>query len=103
MTKKNNQEKGLACSDYLSNEVQRVGRGFRRALDEVRRGKGNAIKSEIMSFLDCGRSQFYNYANGLKVLMPYQEEYLRQIFAKYDVHIEPFCDAYENRYCLETN
>ncbi len=95
-----NPQKDESCTDYLSNKVQRVGRGFRQALSQVRRGQGNAVKQEIMILLDCGRSQFYNYANGLKALTTTQELKMKNIFAKYDVNLEPLCDTYEDSYCL---
>ncbi len=88
------------CSKFLDNKVQKVGRGFRQALKAVRRGQGNEIKRELMELLNCGRSQFYNYANGAKALTPEQELEIRKSFAKYDVDIEPICDTYEDSYCL---
>ncbi len=88
------------CTKFLSNEVKRVGRGFRRALELVPRGQSKKFRQDIMSIFQCGQTQFYNYANGLKWLTPNEEKMLSSIFAKYGVKTKEVCDTYEEAYCL---
>ncbi len=95
-----NQQKGLACSDYLSNEVQRVGRGFRRALDLIPKGQARNFRDDVMLLFDCGQTQFYNYANGRKSLSLEEEKELALIFVKYGVRIQKICDVYEEVYSI---
>ncbi len=93
-----NQQKGLDCGDFLSNEVQRFGRGFRRALDLIPKGQTRNFRDDIMMLFNCGQTQFYNYVNGLKLLNLDEEKELASIFLKYGVRIKPICDVYEEVY-----
>ncbi len=54
------------CSKFLSNEVQKVGRGFRRALAMIPKGQITQIRSDMQSALGCCYTIYYDYANGKK-------------------------------------
>lgn len=73
------------CHEYLSNEVQRVGRGFKRAAGLVPSGVVHILRSHISYELSCGRSQYYRYFSGEYPLTVEQQTVVRRVFAEFGV------------------
>ena len=88
------------CSQYLSNEVQRMGRGFRASMQLVRYGSISTFRGRIADELGCGRSHFYRYATGEYPLTLEQQAIVRSVFEEFDVNKEDLFDAYEDAYYL---
>lgn len=88
------------CSHYLSNKVQRVGRGFKTAMSMVQYGKVRSLQSSLSYELDCGRSQFYRYSSGEKVLTPEQQDIVRRVFKEFGVEHKELFDSYVEAYLL---
>ncbi len=89
------------CSKFLSNEVQKVGRGFRRALAMIPKGKITQIRSDMQSALGCCYTIYYDYANGKKQLTPQTMKIIQQVFQTYGIPSEKVFDTYEETYALE--
>lgn len=88
------------CPQYLSNEVQRMGRGFRASMQLVRYGSISTFRGRIADELGCGRSHFYRYATGEYPLTLEQQAIVRSVFEEFDVNKEDLFDAYEDAYYL---
>ncbi len=89
------------CSMFLSNKVERVGRGFRRALQQIPYGKVRKIRDEMMYTLSCGRSDYYRYMRGEKILTPQEEKEVELFFLDYGLKKEQIFDKYEDMYTLD--
>ncbi len=89
------------CVKFLSNKVQRVGRGFRRALAQVPYGKIRRVRSQIQDLLSCCYSRYYKYASGDVPLRSDQVEDIQAFFVAYGLSPDEIFDAYEDTYHLD--
>ncbi len=96
-----NPQKDESCADYLSNEVQKVGRGFRRALAQIPYGKIRQVRSQIQQLLSCCYSRYYKYASGEVPLKCHQAKELQAFFIAYGLSSEEIFDSYEETYVLD--
>lgn len=91
---------GEQCSEYLSNEVQRMGRGFKVSMQLVQYGSISAFRGRISYELNCGRSHFYRYAAGEYPLTLEQQAIVRRVFEEFGVNKDDLFDSYEDAYYL---
>ncbi len=96
-----NPQKDEACPDYLSNEVQRVGRGFRRALAQIPYGKIQQVRSRMQGLLNCCYSRYYKYASGEVPLKLEQAKAVQKFFVAYGLEPDKVFDTYEETYILD--
>ncbi len=89
------------CPMFLSNEVQRVGRGFRRAVAQVPKGKITQIRSDMQRALNCCYTGYYKYVNGEKKLTPKKMEVIQNVFKTYGIASDDFFDTYEETYVID--
>lgn len=88
------------CPSYLSNEVQRFARGFKRAMRRLRYGDVAEFRYRVCDELACWQSQFYRYSSGQKPLTPEQQARVRDVFHEFGVTDGELFDAYEEAYDL---
>lgn len=91
---------GAQCSDYLSDEVQQVGRGFKAAMRLAPYGKVRHLQARLCEALGCGRSHFYRYASGEQALSRAQTEQVRAVFAELGITQIDLFDRWEEAYHL---
>ncbi len=89
------------CTKFLSNEVHKVGRGFRRALAMIPKGQIRQIRSDMQSALGCCYTIYYDYANGKKQLTPQTMKIIQQVFQTYGIPSDKVFDTYEEAYILD--
>ncbi len=89
------------CIKFLSNEVQKVGRGFRRALAQVPKGQITQIRSKMQRALGCCYANYYRYMRGDSGLSPKQAKVIQQVFETYGIASDEVFDAYEEVYVLD--
>lgn len=88
------------CEAYLSNEVQIMGRGFRRAMGLVQYGRVRDFQVRICYESGCGRSQFYRYSSGTLLLTKEQQAVVSNVSEEFNVTQERLFDTYEEAYDL---
>ncbi|MCE8187391.1 DUF6078 family protein [Porphyromonas gingivalis] len=87
------------CKQYVSNEVQRMARGFKRAMGFVQHRSIAHFRARICYELGCGRSHFYRYASGEYLLTKGQQEQVIEVFTEFEVAPkEGVFDSYEESY-----
>lgn len=91
---------GEECTQYLSNRVYRVGRGFKGATRLVQYGSIRHLQGRICYELGCGRSHYYRYASGEQPLTDEQQEAVRSVFEEFGVVRPDLFDSYEDAYYL---
>lgn len=89
------------CGQYLSNEVQRMARGFKRAMGLVQHRSIGHFRSRICYELGWGRSHFYRFASGEFLLTREQQTQVAEVFGEFDIApAEGVFDNYEESYEL---
>ncbi|WP_052408946.1 DUF6078 family protein [Porphyromonas sp. COT-290 OH3588] len=90
---------GRGCKQYVSNEVQRMARGFKSAMGLVQHRSIAQLRAHICYELDWGRSHFYRYASGEYLLTLEQQKQVTEIFAEFGVAPKDgVFDSYEESY-----
>ncbi len=89
------------CPEFLSNEVQKVGRGFRRALAQIPYGKIQQVRSRMQGLLNCCYSRYYKYASGKVPLKLEQAKAVQKFFVSYGLEPDKVFDTYEETYILD--
>lgn len=88
------------CPDYLSNQVQRSARGFKRAMGLIAKNSVSTFQAYMREELGWGRSSFYRYSAGDHPIYEAQQVIIRRIFSEMGVTIADVFDAYEDAYAL---
>lgn len=87
------------CAQYVSNEIQRMARGFKRAMGFVQHRSIGQLRDRICYELGWGRSHFYRYASGEYPLTKEQQEQVAEVFAEFGVVPEEgIFESYEESY-----
>ncbi len=89
------------CPKFLSNEVHKVGRGFRRALAQIPYGKIQQVRSRMQDLLNCCYSRYYKYASGEVPLKLEQAKAVQKFFVAYGLEPDKVFDTYEETYVLD--
>lgn len=85
------------CPHFFPIEVVRAAVGFRGIFSEVKESDHVALRLEIASYLGRGGT-YYRYRNGERLLMPEQQEWIRQLFRKFGYQAELDFDGYKMVY-----
>lgn len=88
------------CPHYLTCQVERYARGFKRAIGLLPYGSLPLFRKEGAERLGCGRSHFYRYASGVYPLSKAKQRILRDLFHHFGVKEEELFDTYEEGYDL---
>lgn len=70
------------CDHFKQTRIVRAAKGFGDILANVRRSDYRAMRHRLQKCLGTGGT-FYRYRNGEKLIMPEQQEAIRQIFRSY--------------------
>ena len=86
------------CDHFKQIRVVRAARGFGDILAKVRRNDYSPMRSRLIKILGSGGT-FYRYRNGERLLMPEQQEAIRQIFRNFgyddNVQFNGFVTVYD--------
>lgn len=91
-------EVGDSCRHFLTAEVVRFARGFRRASLQIKHGDVATLQAEVRSQLGCGRTSYYNYLSGRSVLTPDEQAVVRRVFSDLGVTEGELFDSFEEGY-----
>lgn len=85
------------CPHFHPMKVERVALGFRNIFAEVKEKHHARMRAEISRYLGGGGT-FYRYRNGETPLLPEQQEWIKQLFARYGYTEEVVFDEYKDMY-----
>lgn len=80
------------CRHFAQVREVQAARGFTTIFDRVRRNDFQPMTSELMGYLGTGGT-YYRYRNGERLLMPEQQEWIRQLFSRYGYDEEVTFDS----------
>lgn len=95
------QKRDNQCSEYVSNVPVQMAKGFRKAKDLLPHGKMRLFRWQVCQALECGRSNYYEYARGKFVLTPAQQQQVKAIFVELGVELKEYFDSYVTLYDLD--
>lgn len=89
------------CRHFLGNQTQRMAAGFKRAMRMVASGSLAYFQTRVGHRLNCGRTLFYEYARGARLLNLEQQTLVRSEFETFDIKLgEELFDRYVEAYVL---
>ena len=85
------------CPHFHPIQVVRAAVGFQHIFAEVKEKHHASMRSEMAKYLGSGGT-FYRYRNGERLLMPEQQEWIKNMFRRYGYTEEIEFDNYKNIY-----
>lgn len=89
------------CKWFAPIETMRMAAGFSHIYDNVMRRDYKSMKQELTNYLG-GRSNYYRYKKGTRLLSPSQQERIGRIMKRYGCAEGFDYDGYTDRYCFPT-
>ena len=84
------------CSLFFADRKAQFALGITHLLDNVPHAKAKNIKIEMMSYLR--RSTYYRIVKKERLITPGEQNFIRQLFLRYEVKEEPRFDTYVEQY-----
>lgn len=85
------------CPCFLPIQVVRAAVGFKHIFGDVKTRHAPQIREDIKSYLR-GNSNYYRYLHGQQMLMPEQQQWIRDLFKSYGYTHEIEFDGYQDVY-----
>ena len=85
------------CPYFHPIEIVHAAAGFRGIFSEVKERHHADMRAEMAEFLGGGGT-FYRYRNGERLLMPEQQEWIKDMFRRYGYTEEIVFDEYKDVY-----
>ena len=73
-------QEGGKCNYFLRPRIIKAAWGFHTLYDKVKRQDVETLRIQVTSFLG-GKTSYYRYHRGEKLLSPEQQEYIKTLFA----------------------
>jgi len=87
---------GTECRYYFADIKVRFARGITHLLDPVPHGKAIEIRRELYSYFK--RNTYYRIRNKERLLSPADQSYVRKLFLRKGINVEPVFDEYIEQY-----
>lgn len=87
------------CPRYASIEKMWVALGFQHIFDDVKAKHANELRSRITNYLGS-KTTYYRCLRGEKYLTPEQQEWIKNLLAKYGYTENIEFDEYKELYCF---
>lgn len=85
------------CPKFRKIEVMHTAVGFSNIFREVKQRHAPEMRSLITAYLG-GNGTYYRYLHGERALTPEQQQWIRNLFARYGYPDDVPIDGYEERY-----
>lgn len=87
------------CKFFLLDQPQRYARGFTHLFDNIPHQKALAIKAQMLQYF--GRTVYYRCYRKERLIKPFEQERIRQMYRSQQISEEPQFDEYVPYYDLD--